>query len=58
MHRFLWQNVETDYIITAVNMGSRPSGTIASVALHKTTVKGEHIFQKDAEIILNSTHYL
>ena len=61
VHRFLWRNVETDrapdiYVITAVNMGDRPSGTIAASALRKTAVMGENIFPKAAEIILNSTY--
>ena len=39
-HRFLWRNMNFDlrpdtYVITRVNMGDRPSGTIASLALRK-----------------------
>ena len=40
-HRFLWRNMKFEtppdtYVITRVNMGDRPSGTIASLALRKT----------------------
>ena len=40
-HRFLWRNLNVDkfpetYVITRVNMGDRPSGSIACAALRKT----------------------
>ena len=61
VHRFLWRNVELDrspdvYVITAVNMGDRPSGTIATVALRKTDMQGEKLYPEPAEIVINSTY--
>ena len=44
------------YVITAVNMGDRPSGTIATVALRKTTIKGEKEHPKAAEVVINSCY--
>ena len=61
VHRFLWRNIENDrppdiYVITVVNMGDRPSGTIATVALHKTAVIGEKMYPQAAEIVINSSY--
>ena len=44
------------YVITAVNMGDRPSDTIATVALRKTTIKGEKEHPKAAEVVINSCY--
>ena len=40
-HRYLWRNMEVDkvpetYIITTVNIGDKPGGAIATVALRET----------------------
>ena len=43
-------------MITAVNMGDRPSGTIATVALRKTAKMGEKEYPKEAKIVTESTH--
>ena len=44
------------YVITAVNMGDRPSGTIAIVALRKTAIKGVKEYPKAAEVVINSSY--
>ena len=61
VHRFLWRNMDTNktpdiYVITAVNIGDRPSGTIATVALRKTAIMGSKVYPKAAEIVLESTY--
>ena len=61
VHLFLWrdcvsnQAVET-YAITAVNMGDRPSATIAQVALRKTAEAAKEIFPESAHIIINNSY--
>ena len=59
-HWFFWRNNKTSlpevYVITVVNMGDRPSGTIATVALHKTAQISEHQFPQEADIIINSSY--
>ena len=45
-HLFLWRDLEIEkepvtYAITAVNMGDRPSATMATVALRKTAIMNE-----------------
>ena len=54
IHRFLWRNLVINripviFVITAVNIGDRPSGTIATVALRKTAVMGRSSYPKEAE---------
>ena len=44
------------YVITAVNIGDRPSGTIATVALRKTAIVGSKVYPKAAEVVLESTY--
>ena len=48
-HRFLWRNLDASrkpevYVMTRVNMGDRPSGTISSEAVYKTS----DLFQHDS----------
>ena len=58
-HRFLWRNMKSEkqpdtYVITRVNMGDKPSGTIASLSLRKTAeMKRE---QYPIEILLQIHH--
>ena len=44
-HLFLWRDMKTEcepttYAMTAVNMGDRPSATIAQIALRKSAEEG------------------
>ena len=60
-HRFLWRNMNFDLragtcVITRVNMGDRPSGTIASLALRKTAEMKREEFPKGCNVILNSSY--
>ena len=60
VHRFLWRNLETKrqphiYVITAVNIGDCPSGTIATVALRKTVDANKEVYPMTADIIIKST---
>ena len=60
MHLFLWRDCvnrppET-YAITAVNMGDRPSATIAQTALRKTAEKAAGEFPKAADIIVSNSY--
>ena len=48
-HRFLWRDVGTwrdpdIYALTAITMGDRPAGTIATVALYKTAELSEEFY--------------
>ena len=60
-HRFLWRNMNTNVppdicCITAVNMGDRPSGTIATIALYKTAEMAEVQHPDEAEVIKKSSY--
>ena len=60
-HRFLWREMETSlkpsiYAITAVNIGDRPSGTIATVALRKTAELKAQEYPQETDIIINSSY--
>ena len=44
------------YFITRVNMGDRPSGTIASLALRKTAELKREEFPKECNVTLNSSY--
>ena len=60
-HRFLWRNMETFrkpdvFVITAVNLGDRPSGTIATVALYRTAEFAETSHPMEAEIVKESSY--
>ena len=61
MHLFLWRDCETNrpletYAITAVNMGDRPSATIAQIALRKTAENSVAEFPKSTDIIVNNAY--
>ena len=61
VHRFLWRNCESDrtpdiFVIIAVNMGDPPSGTIATVAMRKTTLMGKNCIR--GPLILSSIHLM
>ena len=61
VHRFLWRDfmknrIPNIYVITAVNIGDRPSGTIATVALRETALMAKDTYPKEAEIVLRSTY--
>ena len=60
-HRFLWRNMKSEkqpdtYIITRVNMGDKPSGTIASLALRKTAQMKKEQYPIEYEIIAKSSY--
>ena len=60
-HRFLWRNLDDQrepetYVITAVNMRDRPSGTIAIVALRKTAEISRDEFPRSSETILRNSY--
>ena len=60
-HRFLWRNMNTNVspvvcCITAVNMGDRPSGTIATIALYKTAEMAEVQYPNEAKVIKKSSY--
>jgi len=61
-HLFLWRNLQTDthpqtYAMTAVNMGDRPSATIAQVALRKSAEESAQEFPEASELLINN-HYM
>lgn len=60
-HRFLWRNMDErkepdTYVMTAVNMGDRPSGTIAMMALRKTAEMSRDEFPRASETILKNSY--
>ena len=60
-HRFLWRDLDTSkepdtYVMTAVNMGDRPSATIAIVALRKTAEMSMAEFPKASKSILSNSY--
>ena len=60
-HRFLWRNMKFEtppdtYVITRVNMGGRPSGTIASLALRKTAEMRRERYPMECATILKSSY--
>ena len=60
-HRFLWRNMETSrkpdvFDITAVNLGGRPSGTIATVALYRTAEFAKTSHPLEADIVKESSY--
>ena len=60
VHRFLWRNLEDrppdTWCITRVNLGDRPSGTIAIVARDQTAKMFRHINPEAADMIMNQTY--
>ena len=60
-HRFLWRGMRTNedpktYCMKVVNMGDRPSATIATVALKKTAELGKDQFPKAASTIQQNVY--
>ena len=60
-HLFLWRDCNTDakpntYAITAVNMGDRPSATIAQIALRKTADSAADTFPESSHIIKRNAY--
>ena len=61
VHLFLWRDCDTDskpttYAMTAVNMGDRPSATIAQIALRKTAESALNRYPESANIILQNAY--
>ena len=57
MHRFLWRECNSDkepdiYVITRVNLGDRPSGTIAITAKNNTAHMFSHICPEAAQVLI------
>ena len=60
-HLFLWRNCNTNlmpetYAITAVNMGDKPSATIAQIALRKTAEAVAEKYPESSEIITKNSY--
>ena len=60
-HRFLWRDLDDQkepetYVMTALNMGDRPSGTIAIAALRKTAGMSSDEFPRSSETILRNSY--
>ena len=60
-HRYLWRDCDSTknpdtYVITRVNIGDRPSGTIATLALKMTAEMHKEEFPAAASIIAESTY--
>ena len=61
MHRFLWRSCETDrkpdvWVITRVNLGDKPSGTIAITAKNNTAHMFSEICPEAAQILIYSCY--
>ena len=60
-HLFLWRNMRADcypttYAMTAVNMGDKPSATIAQIALRKSAEEAEAEFPQASMIVMESSY--
>jgi len=60
-HLFLWREMKTDckpttYAMTAVNMGDRPSATIAQIALRKSAEEESIVLPEAAKIITENSY--
>ena len=61
VHLFVWRNCVTSqaietYAMTAVNMGDRPSATIAQVALRKTAEAASDAYPESTGIIVSNAY--
>ena len=61
VHRFLWRNMDQTkkpdhYILTRVTFGDRPSGAVATVALHKTAEMSIDTHPHVYEVIVSNTY--
>ena len=59
-HRFLWRDMKCEenpdtYVITRVNVGDIPSGSIASLALRKAAEMRKEVFPEAIDVIINSS---
>ena len=60
-HLFLWRKCDlsvepTVYAMTALNMGDKPSATIAQVALRKSAESAQDAYPESANIILKNAY--
>ena len=60
-HKFLWRNIEVNrkpetYVMTAVNMGDRPSATMAMLALQKTAKMQKSQYPYAAKAIIENSY--
>ena len=61
VHLFLWRDFQLDnepdtYAMTVVNMGDKPSATIAQIALRKTAEREAKQYPESAQIILDNSY--
>ena len=61
MHLFLWRNCDPNepvstYAVTTVNMGDKPSATIAQVALRRTAEMAKAQFPEASKIIVENSY--
>jgi len=60
-HLFLWRNLKTDtppstYAMTAVNMGDKPSATIAQISLRKSAAEFADLHPEAAKVITDDSY--
>ena len=60
-HRFLWRDLEDErepdtYVMTSVNIGDRPSGTIAMIVLRKTAEMSKNEFPPSCQTIISNNY--
>ena len=61
VRRYLWRDLQADqepdhYVLTAVPFGDRPSGTIATVALHTIADMNEQRYPRAAKMIKENSY--
>ena len=61
MHLFLWRDMDTNvqadtHAITTVNMGNRPSSTIAQAALKKTADRESDTYPEEARVVQDNSY--
>ena len=61
MHLFLWRDCDlkskpSTYAMTVVNMGDRPSATIAQIALRKSAEAAAEVYPESSELILKNSY--
>ena len=60
-HRFLWRDLESHrypdtYVMTALNMGDKPSGSIAISALKKTAEMKRKDYPGSSKVIIDNSY--
>ena len=60
-HRYLWRHMDITrepdtYVITAVNMGDKPSGAISTVALKQTAEMAKPLYPEASTVVSESTY--